>query len=74
MTVADLVGFNNIKNPDLIRVGQVIKLEKPRVHTVAKGDTLSKIALKYDTTVGKLVNKNNIKDPDLINVGQVIKL
>lgn len=41
-------------------------------YTVQKGDTLSGIAVKYDTTVNKLVELNNIKDPDYIVVGQVL--
>lgn len=40
------------------------------IYTVQKGDTLSHIALKYDTTVAKLVEWNNITDPDYIVVGQ----
>ena len=43
-------------------------------YTVVKGDTLSEIAARYDTTVAKLVELNNIKNPDYIVVGQVIKL
>lgn len=42
------------------------------VHTVVKGETLSGIAVKYDTTVNNLVKLNNIKDPDYIVVGQKI--
>ena len=43
------------------------------LYTVKKGDTLSQIALNYNTTVAKLVSLNNIKDPDLIIIGQVIR-
>lgn len=43
-------------------------------YTVKKGDTLSRIALTYATTVSNLVKLNNITDPDYIVVGQVLKL
>lgn len=43
-------------------------------HTVKRGDTLSGIASKYNTTVGALVAHNGIKDPNLIQVGQLIKI
>ena len=43
-------------------------------YTVVKGDTLSEIAVRYDTNVAKLVELNNIKNPDYIVVGQVLKL
>ena len=42
--------------------------------TVKRGDTLSKIAKKYNTTVAALVKLNNIKNANIINVGQVLKL
>ena len=43
-------------------------------YTVKAGDTLSKIAKQYGTTVNALVSLNGIKNKNLINVGQVIKL
>lgn len=43
-------------------------------YTVKKGDTLSEIALKYNTTVANLVKLNDIKNPDLIVVGQKLRL
>lgn len=45
-----------------------------KTHVVKSGETLSKIANKYDTTVNKLVSLNGIKNPNLIKVGQMIKL
>lgn len=43
-------------------------------YTVTSGDTLSKIAAKYSTTVAQLAEINGIKNPNLIHVGQVIYL
>nr|DAV24898.1 MAG TPA: Lysozyme [Bacteriophage sp.] len=43
-------------------------------YTVKKGDTLSAIAKKYNTTVTKLANLNNIENVNLIYVGQVLKI
>ena len=45
-----------------------------KIYTVVKGDTLSKIAKKYGTTVDTLVKLNGIKNKNLINIGRVIKL
>lgn len=47
---------------------------KTTTYTVKKGDTLSSIAKKYETTVAKLAKDNNIKDRNLIKVGQKIKV
>ena len=41
-------------------------------YTVVRGDTLTAIAKKYNTTVSNLVKLNNISDPDYIVVGQVL--
>lgn len=43
-------------------------------HIVKKGDTLSKIAKKYSTTVNKLASLNGIRDTNLIHVGQIITI
>lgn len=43
-------------------------------YTVVKGDTLSELAVKFNTTVSNLVKLNGIKDPDFIVVGQKLKL
>ena len=80
VTVKQIIANNDIENPDLIYAGQKIlitkssKTEKSEdvTYTVVKGDTLSKIAERYETTVKKLVADNNIKNPNLIYVGQKI--
>ena len=43
------------------------------IYVVKKGDTLSHIALKYNTTVSKLAKLNNISNPNYIVVGQKIR-
>ncbi|SJZ37632.1 glycoside hydrolase family 25 protein [Garciella nitratireducens] len=77
-TVNKLVDLNNIKNPNLIYPGQKIKVNRPATqvitYTVKKGDTLSEIAKKYNTTVSKLVKDNNIKDKNKIYPGNKIKI
>lgn len=43
-------------------------------YTVKRGDTLSEIARKYNTTVEALVASNGIKDKNKIKVGQVLNI
>lgn len=45
-----------------------------KTYTVAKGDTLSKIAKQYATTADTLAKLNGITNKNLIYAGQVIKL
>lgn len=45
-----------------------------QTYTVQKGDTLSGIAKKYNTTVDVLQKLNNIANPNLIRVGQQLRV
>ena len=45
-----------------------------KYYTVTKGDTLSSIAKKHNTTVAKLLELNNIADPNKIYAGQKIRV
>lgn len=73
-TYKKLAEYNNIANPNLIRVGQKIKIPGTKVHVVQRGETLSGIAAKYKTTYQVLAKYNNISNPSLIRVGQQIKI
>ena len=80
-TVDAIAKINNIKNPNMIYVGDIIKIPGATVNTpdsilyiVKRGDTLGEIADKYKTTVYKLVKDNNITNRNLIYPGQKIKI
>lgn len=47
---------------------------KEIIYTVVKGDTLSGIAEKYNTTYQELARINNIKNPNLIYPGEKIRI
>ena len=49
-------------------------LEQETVYTVKKGDTLFKLAKKYNTTIAKIAKENKIKDPDYIIIGQKLNI
>lgn len=76
-TVATLVDLNQISNPNLIYPGQVIKLPDSSViqvtYVVQRGDNLSKIAKKYNTTWQAIYNANKAiigSNPNKIYSGQ----
>ena len=50
------------------------QLQDYQIYTVKKGNTLSQIAINYNTTVEKIVSLNNITNPNLIYIGQNIKI
>lgn len=59
------------------RVNAMLKEDEsnPVYHTVVKGDTLYKLAKKYDTTIAYIISLNpQIENPDLIYVGDKIRV
>lgn len=79
-TVERLVQENNISNPNLIFPGEVLRITnvdnpvRTIEYIVQRGDTLSRIAREYGTTVQEIVEENNISNPNLIFPGQIIRI
>lgn len=84
-TVSSIVKINHIKNPNIIYIGQVLKIckydytthdetEKIIKYRVRPGDTLSYLAEKFNTTVEHIVELNHIRNPNIIYVGQILKI
>lgn len=80
-TYQKLAEYNGISNPNLILVGQKIKIPNSNsssssiTYVVKSGDTLSGIASKYGTNWKDLYNKNKSvigNNPNLIKPGQVL--
>ena len=83
-TVAELVRLNNISNPNLIYAGNTLIVPIKEVipdrdedttsgetiYIVKRGDTLSRIAQKFGTTVNAIAKMNGIKNVNLIYTGQ----
>ena len=85
--VAVLVALNGITDAAQIQIGQTLKIpgQKPANvttvsggsaggHVVQRGETLSQIARRYNTTVAELQRLNNLANASLIVAGQVIQL
>lgn len=76
-SVLELVSINNIKNPNRIYPGQVLRLPDNAQYTfyrVKSGDTLSEIALRFDTSVSAIATLNGISNPNLIYVGELLAI
>lgn len=98
VSLTALAQANNISNPNLIFVGQVLKIPSGTgttppaaatptstpatqappaagsTYTVVRGDTLARIAQRFNTTAQALAQANNIANPNLIFVGQVLRV
>lgn len=79
-TYQELARINGIADPNKIYPGQVLKINgtasssSTQYYTVKSGDTLSKIAKQYGTTVNQLVAWNNISNPNLIYPNQKLRV
>ncbi|MEA2516712.1 MAG: hypothetical protein QOG16_550, partial [Actinomycetota bacterium] len=77
-SVAKLARLNHLKNPNLIVVGQRLRMSPgsagSRVHVVRSGETLSAIATRYGTSITAIARANKIADANLIVVGQKLRV
>lgn len=76
MSTSQLASINGISNPNLIYVGQVLKVTgggSANTYTVQSGDALSVIAQKLNVPMQHLIDANGISNPNLIYAGQVLK-
>ena len=83
-TVDILKRLNNLTS-NTLSIGQILKLPKPTdidepsqeptniTYTVQSGDSLYKIATKYNTTIDAIKKANNLTN-DLLSIGQVLTI
>jgi len=80
---------NNLKNKDLLSIGQrleipaigggVSKKEKEQeptiiIYTVVKGDTLWSISKRYDVKMNSIISANDLKEISRLSIGQNLKI
>jgi len=85
VSLAQLRALNGIADPNRIYVGQRLRVTgqvdsptaattasapAPRIHVVARGETLTGIARKYGSTITAIAKANGISRPSFIRVGQ----
>ncbi|MEO7269154.1 MAG: LysM domain-containing protein [Knoellia sp.] len=71
-TLADLLRWNPINDPNQIQVGQVINVADSGVdleHTVVAGDTVSELAERFGKRWIDIAAANKLDDINLIKVG-----
>lgn len=74
-TVTQLANLNGIANPDRIWAGSTLCVKEQPAgfsYTVKRGDTLTRLSVRFGWSVKYLAEINKIKDPNKIYVGQVL--
>ncbi|MHB1063778.1 MAG: lytic transglycosylase [Georgenia sp.] len=89
-SISSIIAVNALDTRGFIRAGQMLKVPSaagapaavaPAVaapaaatHTAVKGETVTRIAARYGTTVRALVDTNALPSADRIAIGQVLRL
>ena len=84
-SITKIRSANGLKKNEIIRYGKVLKIptnvyvsQKKQIatnkHVIKKGDTLSGIALKHNTSVKKIREANGLKKSDPLKIGKVLKV
>ena len=79
-----LAKINDIPNPNIIRVGQRLKVPtfrddeindtSHRLYIVKRGNTLTQIAREFYVTIQEIVELNDISNPNLIFAGEILRI
>ena len=90
VTIDQLCALNNISRTTTLRIGRTLLVNpttttasndkkndsggEAQYHTVASGDTLGAIALRYGVTVRQLCNLNNISTRTTLRIGRSLRV
>lgn len=84
--IDSILAANSIRNPNLVRVGQYLRIPTRQIstaaisgngtikHRVRRGETLSKIARNYSCNISQISQLNNLRNRHILSVGQVLTI
>ncbi len=74
VTVSDLIRYNNLTPPYILKSGSIVKIPTPNYHEVKTGETLYAISRNYQMKIDQIVELNNLKPPYSVKVGDKIRV
>ena len=74
LTKKELINFNKLKYPYILKPGQYIKIPSPKRYKIKRGDTLYKIAKCNSLNISEIRTKNIIVNEKKLLVGKIIYL
>ncbi len=76
-SIAKVRKANDIKKGDILKVGKILTIPTKNnygKYNVKKGDTLSAIAYKHQTSVSKIRKANGMKKGDILKLGKALNI
>lgn len=81
-TIPAITKLNSIIDPDKISAGQILRIAPPgylgptmqKYYRIQRGDTLTRIAKQFGTTVKALTELNDMNESDCLSIGQIIRI
>jgi len=74
VSLRDLAAANGLSAPYTLRAGQVLRMPRPPVHVVQRGENLYRIGLQYGLDYRELAAHNGLRAPYEIEIGQELRL
>jgi membrane-bound lytic murein transglycosylase D len=74
IALADLARWNGMPAPRPLREGELLRVTPPapKNHRVARGETLTSVARKYNVAIGDLVRWNGLGSARPLREGEVL--
>jgi murein DD-endopeptidase MepM/ murein hydrolase activator NlpD len=71
---ADIAAANNLTEPYLLQLGQVLQIPRGLYHQVNAGETGIAIARAYGVSWSEIISLNALEQPYILNIGQRLRL
>lgn len=74
VTLSDLIKYNSLTPPYILKVGSRLNAPIPTYHEVKSGETLYAISRLHQMKIDQLIEMNNLKKPYAVKVGDKIRI
>lgn len=69
-----LAAVNGLEQPYTLRIGQRLRIPKPRRYTVQRGDTVYEIARRFRVPIRAIIEANDLRPPYHLEVDQTLRI
>ncbi len=69
-----MAAVNDLEPPYTLRIGQRLRIPKPRRYTVARGDTVYGVARRFRVPIRAIIEANDLQPPYRLDVDQTLRI